>query len=301
MFSRVVLTYIYALEKNATPVIDRDIFREKGPHGNYNWSLHYLGLNMLRDIGEVVQKENRLTTVPIRKVEEFVWTAKPKQETNTECNIVFQTCDFCCYRNVKKKPRWCQMVKKKSFSIARDYFLGLRKSSTMEKVPKVLQEYRVLGYVEIVWHLRIGDINLEHNMNRLFLRRLIQTLKDIFEEEKIKIIVLSEKKNKKLLRLFRSYDAFFLNVDAMESLRIMIYCSVLVTSGSSFSALATMFKSKNTMAFQSTPKEGKNIDFYDIYEHAFVDNGGRVTSPDIYELKARAKVIIENLKLDRII
>jgi hypothetical protein len=298
MFSRVVLTYIYALEKNASPLIDKNIFKEKGPHGSYSWSLDYLGLNMLKDIGEIVQEENNSTSVPMQKVNEFVWTANPKKELNTGCNIVYQTCDLCCYRDVKKKPRWCQMVKNKSFSVARDFFLGLRKSDKIEEIPKVLQDYRVQGYVDIVWHVRTGDINLENNLSRVFTHRLIRTLRNIFVGEKLKILVLSEKKNKKYSRLFRSLEARFLKLDAMESLKVMVHCSVLVTSGSSFSALATMYKSKKTLAFQPTPKEGK-INFYDIYEQAFVDNFGKVTSPDLYELKERAKVIIENLNLYR--
>ena len=298
MFSRVVLTYIYALEKNASPLIDKNIFQKKGPHGSFSWSLDYLGLNMLKDIGEIVQEENNSTSVSMQKVKEFVWTANPKKELNTGCNIVYQTCDFCCYRDVKKKPRWCQMVKNKSFSVARDFFLGLRKSDKIEEIPKVLQDYRVQGYVDIVWHVRTGDINLENNLSRVFTHRLIRTLRNIFVGEKLKILVLSEKKNKKYSRLFRSLDARFLKLDAMESLKVMVHCSVLVTSGSSFSALATMYKSKKTLVFQSTPKEGK-INFYDIYEQAFVDNFGKVTSPDLYELKERAKVIIENLNLYR--
>ena len=92
--------------------------------------------------------------------------------------------------------------------------------------------------------------------------------------------------------------ATFLSVNVEESLELMIHSAILVTSGSSFPALATMVKTTESISFQVPPKEG-NISFYDIYEQPFVNGFGEVTSHSISELKSRGEIIIKNIEGNR--
>ena len=113
---------------------------------------------------------------------------------------------------------------------------------------------------------------------------------------KIKVVVLSEKavEEQFYFKKFESIGATFLNVNVKESLELMIHTAILVTSGSSFTALATMLKTTESISFQVSPKEG-NISFYDIYEQPFVNEFGEVTSHSISELKSRGEIIMKNI------
>ena len=113
----------------------------------------------------------------------------------------------------------------------------------------------------------------------------------------IKLFVLSEGDTTKLdfHPWFQAHGAQFLqNLTVKDALHLMIESSVLVTSGSSFSGIATYFKPIETISFQSMPKEGTGI--MDIFEHAIENSMGNVTYPSRSALKQRAKIIISRIK-----
>ena len=292
MYSTVVLTSIFALENDAVPLIDKRKFKNGGHvHRAYPWSLEKLGLDKLPDIRQTKRKLRNL-----KEIRQSNWTSYTKLKKR-KCNILFRTCEKCCY--IAAKRRHCIFIKERIFSRASTFFRKLRHSSNAnEVVPELLQKIRSLGYIDVVWHIREGDISLHVNVRKDFVSNLLQTIQKMFANtsRKIKVVVLSEKavEEQFYFKKFESIGATFLNVNVEESLELMIHTAILVTSGSSFTALATMLKTTESISFQVSPKEG-NISFYDIYEQPFVNEFGEVTSHSISELKSRGEIIMKNI------
>jgi hypothetical protein len=262
----------------------------------YPWSLEKLGLNKLQDVKERIKKVKRLKE--IKEIRQFNWTMSTNLRKH-KCNILFRTCENCCYRADATKQRFCTIIKEKVFSRAQFFFRKLRQSSRAnEIVPELLQDIRTMGYIDVVWHVRLGDISLRNNVSKDFVSNLLQTIQEIFAHthKKIKVVVLSEKalEDQFYYSNFESIGATSLNMNVEESLELMIHSSILVTSGSSFAALATMLKTTESISFQVSPKEG-NTSFYDIYEQPFINEFGEVTSHSISELRLRGRIIIENI------
>lgn len=292
MISRVILGGFYALQKNATLVIDKGQFNSSGAHGAYPWAIEYFGFDSLTDIRE-------LNISSLTVVDEPIW--HKYIEESPICNILFRTCDSCCSvlnRSHIEQKFWCYGRNHWAFAAQRQYFMELKKTTTksLNALP-VLQASWNSGFVDVVWHVRIGDLELPYSNRKFYIDEVMRNIGNMFQGMKIQLFVVSEGNTSSFdfHPWFQAHGAQFLqNVSVIDALQLMIDSSVLVTSGSSFSAIATYFKPKETISFQSEPKEGTGI--MDIFEHAFLNLKGNVTYPSFSARNQRAKIIISRIK-----
>lgn len=102
------------------------------------------------------------------------------------------------------------------------------------------------------------------------------------------LVVFINNRNVVCIDLLAFYFIGYLQVEA----------SVLVTSGSAFASVATLFKrSDASIALQFLAKEQVS-GVYDVYDHAIVDRNGTILYPSPDQLKRRCENIVQhNVKL----
>lgn len=287
--SQIAIGIVYALEKNASLVIDRTQFTSEGSHGSYPWAIDTFGLRSLIDISD-------LNISAMSVIKEPLWHVS---ETDTmECNVLFETCDECCSalnRTNLSQQTYCYNTKHWAFAISRPYFMRLRQTLDFE-THRILQRCRQRGKVDAVWHVRVGDIVLTDSTKKVYIDTVMNTIATLFNVS-VQFYVISEGDTKafEFHQDFARHKVIFLDsLSAEESLKMMIQSSILITSGSSFSAIAALVKDNTSIAFQSPPKEG-STGIYELYEHAVLDAKGTVTHPNEVQLKIRAQRIVRNL------
>lgn len=280
LISRIAIGYVYAFERNASLVLDSSHFHHGGKHGSYPWALEFLGLQSIQTLQEL--KPENLTIV-----REIFWHERSFDAPN--CGVLFKTCDTCCSnlnRSYIQESSWCYFKKYWAFQSARPFFL--RHFPGIDPTPKILEEVRERGSIDMVWHVRIGDLHLEDNTRREFVKRVMEQVHDLLNGRQIELYVLADgniDSSYDFYHTFKHYRPQYLNIGVKEAFEIMIDCSLLVTSGSAFATVATLLKPKTRISLQSEPKEGTGVS--DIFEHAILDKLGNIVHPSQSELRKR--------------
>lgn len=291
MTSSVILGYKYALEQNSTIVIDRSKFLKEGHHGAYPWAIDLLGLDTLQDI-------NQLPTTNLTVVDEPVWLNHFSVEP--VCGVLYRSCEQCCSslnRSNMLQVDWCYGNTQRVFQVARPFFLQRFRYSKL-KSSNSLIDCRLSGRIDIVWHVRVGDIQVEHATNKILIDRVMNQTSELFGDLKLNLYVLSEGNLTQhgLADHFKSYTPVYLDgLSAEEAFGTMVDASVLITSGSSFAAVAAFYKREPKIALQVKPKEGNN-GVYDVFDHVIVDDFGIITHPPLSKLRHRVQLLRASLK-----
>lgn len=287
MMSRVALGYVYSLEKRAELVIDKDQFYKGGPHGSYDWIEEVFDLSNLMDIGQIAH---------LKTVSETIWHTK----SVSSCNIMYESCEKCCpvlkARDHSLRTGWCYLVKKSLFQLSRPFFQQIFRGVEGSDLHNLISIRRT-GAVDVVWHVRVGDIFLKHTVSNDFVSNVVAQLQKLLSS-RFHIIVLSEDKinDHETLEVFGNHNATFLyNLSSRRTFEHMVWSSVLVTSGSTFSSLATVVKPIRTLSLQAEPKSHQ-VGVYDVYEHAILSANGTIVHPDFHSLRSRVESIFEAIE-----
>lgn len=292
MMSRIALGYVYALEKGATIVVRVKDFLEGGIHGTYDWVRDEFNFDSIVNI-ETVRSWKNLTVV-----RENIWH---NNFVNTTCDVLFESCDHCCSTfdgHHLDANTWCYGIQMDVFAVSRPFMLNLYRTDITRGIDHLVQS-RKLGKIDIVWHVRIGDLMLVRHAAPAFVKHVMDQLQSLFEGYPLQLFVLSEGSlsnatyNASFHESFYSYNTVYLDsLNTRQSFQYMVESSILVTSGSSFSSVATLFKSASKLAIQTTPRKG----IYDVYDHAFTSLNGTLIFPPA-NLQHRANVIKNSLAL----
>jgi hypothetical protein len=163
--------------------------------------------------------------------------------------------------------------------------------------------------ITIVWHLRLGDIVL-HSDKEHFDRLASQIASALEKADKLPVHVFFLGENDALgafpfvvetcTEFFKgncSYPA----MDAKETLYRMVESDVLVTSGSSFSAIAALFRTDGIVLYEF-PKENV-LGIYEVSEQGLIAPNGAIAKPSMKELEHRLRIIfnrqVETLRIGR--
>lgn len=155
--------------------------------------------------------------------------------------------------------------------------------------------------ITIVWHLRLGDIVLNSN-------------KEHFVQLALQLATLLQKANNLPVHIFflgqdnvlGSFpflpeickDLFQGNcsypiMGVKETLYYMVESDVLITSGSSFPAIAALLRTKGLVLYEY-PKENV-LGIYELSEHGLIDPNGTIVKPSMSELRHQLQVIFRQI------
>lgn len=291
MTSSVILGYKYALEQNATIVIDRSKFLNRGRHGAYPWAIDLLGLDTLQDV-------NQLPTSHLTVVDEAVWLNHFSVEP--VCGVMYRSCERCCStlnRSNMLQVDWCFGNTQRVFQVARPFFLQRFRYPRLN-VSNSLIDCRLSGRIDVVWHVRVGDFQVPHATKKILIDRVMNQTSELFGDLKLNLYVLSEGNLSQhgFTDHFKPYKPFYLDaLSVEEAFGTMVDASVLITSGSSFAAVAAFYKREPKIALQIKPKEG-NKGVYDVLDHAIIDDFGIITHPPLSKLRDRVQLLRAWLK-----
>jgi hypothetical protein len=299
----IMLGHRYALENNATLVINKDILigdAEGTDHGQYPWAVDFFGFGPVLHQGDI-------DTSFLSVIWEDTWHAR--FDAAPECNVFFQTSDFSCsdYRRetgfvgkTDPEARWCYKKWLWILPTTRDYLMDLRaKHGSTTRLNDILRDAREAGLVDVVWHVRYqeGDATLLINTRKEFIDNMMNMMKTLFRGYGIRLFVVSQTDTSDLdfQPWFQAYDAVFLpSLDVQETMELMIDSSVLVTSGSAFSITASLYKSYESLSFQVVPKGQDHVG--DLFQHPIVDDSGRVVYPaDLNAMNSRVDAILSTI------
>eukprot|EP01033_Poteriospumella_lacustris_P016483 gene16483-11788_t len=288
LMSQVILTFIYALEKNATPVLPKqEILNRVNPHGNYSWANEIFDFSAFLD-------ESDVRKLPLKIVKEKMW----HMESLSHCNVLYVTCDTCCHFLRREKLfdviDWCYTTKPAAYQIARPLFRQLFHEVPVSKVPQ-LMEVRQEGKIDVVFHLRVGDITLSTNSKSSVIESIMEQLHRLFPTAGLAVFLVFEASQgvgaHPDISNFDRFGAVHLkHLSSKQAFEHMVAASVLVTSGSAFTSIATIAKPTHTLSLQFPSKDG-NHGVYEVFDHAFIMPDGRISYPDWPELQTRCDLI----------
>lgn len=286
LMSQVILTYVYALEKKATPVLPKhEILNKINPHGNYSWA------NELFDFSAFLD-ESDVTKLPVKIVTEKMWHI----DSFSQCNVLYVTCDTCCPFLRREKlfdeMDWCYTKKPTAYQIARPLFRQLFREVPTSTVPQ-LMEARRQGKIDVVFHLRVGDITLSTNSKRSVVDSIMEQLQRLFPTAGLAVFLVfeaSQGAHPDIANFDHIGPVHLKHLSAKQAFQHMVAASVLVTSGSSFASIATIAKPTHTLSLQFPSKDG-NYGVYEVFDHAFIMPDGRISYPDWPELQTRCELI----------
>lgn len=226
MMSQLALTYIYALEKNATMVIDKSKFMVPGKHGVYRWINEVLDLHDIADIHSLNAQQLRLTSY-----NEQLWH---QHSHHAACNVFYTSCDTCCnffnretlFGNVAS---YCYYNKPSLFQLAKPFFLPRYRGTAPSRIPQLLG-VRAAGRIDVVWHVRVGDITLSQNTEASVVANVMQQLQESFPPlTNFSLIIISEQSISDIPVYKNSFEPFepvlwLSELDARQALEHMVWC-----------------------------------------------------------------------------
>ncbi len=295
MMSQVILSYVYALEKGAKPVFDFSKFNTIGEHGQYSWVQDMFDWSHIKDVRSLPLSKYHL-------IDEKIWHFTPNTNDNPNyCNVVYRTCDECCvaFNEIDRSmsfAQYCYAFKPNFAQIAKPFFHPLYRGNTNISI---LNDIRSKKQIDVLWHIRIGDITLGTNTQKEVVSAVMAQLHHYFADTPLSLILLSEGDitQSPLFTAFAEYTPTVIaRMSAKESFELMVESSVLVTSGSAFASIATLFKPVDrTLALQFPAKMNISSGTYDVFDHAIVNMFGKIMFPDENTLNARCTGIKKNV------
>lgn len=307
-FTEVVLGMKFAQENNVTYLYNKDTWSPVGIHGGYEWMIDFLPLHAIEvtrnDHYHRQQQQQGLQVIQ----GQWEWMVQHYSKENS-CNIEMRTkLNMCCKDRWSNETCWCTFDEGRMGSF--DTFKGrLREAFSKSKyfTPKHLSlRLQDLGvdksinvttitnktsYSLIVWHLRVGDIVL--NARHEYFSNIATQLSFSFQNSTmIPLIIFLGEGGKEGMKSFPYLpslchdfflnNCFYPNMDVKDSLYHMIHSDILITSGSSFSAMAGVLRS-NGMTLAARPKEGKAarptegvVGIYETSEQLLIDKDGKI-------------------------
>ena len=285
----------FAQETNSTFVYHDRVWSRRSKHGQYPWMTDFLPLQTTEltknDITYQIHRDE-LETITGQ------WAHVVQRSKGTMCNVSFHvTINNCC--EDPNSDETCYCTKDTARIGAFEDMKGrLREAFSRSEYTPPEQLLDLLGganntrpYVSIVWHVRVGDIVLNPRKEYFWtiaaqIAAAFQNSNaiphvNIFGEGGESVISEAFPFIHEMCHEFFHGSCSYLDMDVRDTLYHMIYSDVLVTSGSSFSAMAGLLRSRG-VTLAATPKEGV-VGIYELSEHLKINQDGSI--PKIALLK----------------
>jgi len=284
-----------AEETNSTYVYDETVFTRPGKHGQYLWFPDVLPLQTT----ELTKTELPKRDLKTLRIVEGQWAhVVAESKHSSSCHVEFHTTILqCCEDPSSVETCYCTKAESRKGTFENMKW-RLRKayaqsnSALPEKAsallaPRIGDENK--PFVSLVWHVRVGDIVL--NARKDYFWKIASQIAHSFHQSRVplpRVVVLGEGGEEAVLKSFpfvKEMCHWFFNSSCLfpimnveESLQCMIHSDVLVTSGSSFSAVAAALRSSG-IALAALPKEGVR-GIYDVSENLEIAHDGTILEID---------------------
>jgi len=297
VFSEVVMGMSFAEETNATYLYNDRIWDNEGKHGSYKWMTGFLPLQETELTKNDSTHRNQQRGVKIDSKTWAQWVEDSKQKPPW-CNIEMRTkLTNCCGNPLGSKLCWCATDTARIGTF--DAMKGrLRKafSKSKDSLSNQLNVTKLLGHSQkpkepfslVVWHLRVGDLVL--NARREYFVTIATQMASVFQNSSLVplIVFIGEGGEPSIVKSFPflpdicddffSSNCFYPELGVRDSLYHMIHSDILVTSGSSFSAVAGMLRSSG-MTLAARAKEGV-VGIYETSEQIHINKDGSIPMID---------------------
>lgn len=190
---------------------------------------------------------------------------------------------------------WCYDKKPAAYQIARPLFRQLFRDIPISYVPQLLDARRK-GKIDVVFHLRVGDLVLASNSRSKVVNSIMEQLQRLFPTTGLAVFLIfeaSEGAHPDIANFDRFGAVHLSHLSSKQAFEHLVAASVLVTSGSAFTSIATIAKPAHTLSLQFPSKDGTH-GVYEVFDHAFVMPDGRISYPDWPELQTRCDLIAQH-------
>jgi hypothetical protein len=281
-FAEVLLGMEFAFENDASFVFQDDAFSSGDSvhsENGYPWMDEFLPLKRhfqtLNEINKTWQPD---------RVKVFPWDTAITQARN--CNVILETKGDSCI-NWQQRPSedaqanneisWCQLFRVGTYNAAK---IRLQNVFNQSHACPSSPFYQDSDSFVVIWHLRVGDIILNPHMD--YYQAILEQLKEPFSHIPCKIYFIGEKGAVQAFSFLNTTGALLEDFTPRETLCHMIQADMLITSGSSFAAIAALLAQK-PVVLQAQAKEG-NYGFYELPEHGYILGSGKIARPTLPEL-----------------
>ena len=307
--TEVVMGMNFAQETNATYLYNDHIWATPGKHGGYKWMTDFLPLQEIEVTrGKDPMYKARQRADPLQ-ISEGPWMQMVEDsKQQTLCNIEMRTSLNKCCPSSSSNNKICWCTKDTARIGTFDAMKGrLRKAFSRSKYSlSVQQQQKQLNghspetnepspFCLVVWHLRMGDLvlNARREYFSAISTQLALAFQNITSSMVPLIVFVGEGGEQEISESFPflgdicnklfSANCLYPDLDVRDSLYHMIHSAdILVTSGSSFSAVAGLLRPSTRMTLAARAKEGV-VGIYETSEQLLIDEDGSIQRID--ELK----------------
>ena len=258
-FGDLVFGYIFALETNSSFVLEdwnSDLDYSNPRH--YSFDIKgFLGLGNLPTLDSIIKLKLHHHIIPR-------WTDANDNNLIDACNILLETCDQCCvdhFDRSLKNTYWCFLRKISAYDTAKTFFrTKYRLSSNYQPTTNRFKVSDALRFVSVAYHVRIGDITVKHSAAPDYFHNVMQQLNLLLSGPPTtyhyQLYVFSDGPlDNDTFGHISNYSPVYVNdLSAEDTLHHLIHADILVTSGSSFAAMAAVLN--ENLVLQSMSKDG---------------------------------------------
>lgn len=273
----VFMSFVFAIEYNATFVIQSSIFEAPSIHSNdYSWAKNFFGLGHVMTTSMI--PSDNISEVSISR-----WDHA--SELGNACKVILKTCDTCC-PNLSRagidNRDWCFINKLGAYGVAHPYFSKMFELSGFK--PSVNHFIRSNAAVSVAWHVRLPNYDGDHVDNRLnsetFFDNIFATIQKITGELSFEIFVFSQRKLTQHDYLGKYNVTNVYNLGEADTLYHLAMADILVTSGSAFTSIAAVIHSPRSIVLQAPPRDtGNGVHWIPTF--AMVDENGLLLQPEV--------------------
>jgi hypothetical protein len=277
-----ILGLVLAIELNATAALDISGLLHKGMHGESGWMLRSLNMDYgIQTPEQIIKRHN----VKVIKINDWAEAFKYRHS----CNVMIVTGSQSCKLNDKLKS--CFYSKHGAYDLVK-WFVRFQYASSPLSLPLLYKPH----IYNVAWHLRVGDITLLKGSCSFFERVHEQIMivtqglpTHIYFFFKLNVAEDRPPPGYQFLSKFNN-TSFINNIDEASTIHHFLNADMLVTSGSSFTAIVSAITTKPVILF-SEPKEGyRGYSVFTTSEVDIIDQAGNIQTP---LMLLRSKVLVK--------
>jgi hypothetical protein len=309
--TEIVFGMVFAQETHSSFVFDDNVWSHVGDHGSYEWLTDVLPF---QDSEVTLSGFNNYNKKRINAGYDGVevingrWSELLEQSVhgNRSCGVFYETeLTQCCD---EEEICVCTMSKIDGFERfkwrLREVFLHTKSKPKQQLddfiVSKNISQENIVKIethsINIVWHVRGGDIVL--NANKEYFDRLASQIASVLTEAKLSAQIFFFGEDvlgifpflPQVCQMFFPGKCFYTeNVDVKDTFYHMVKSDMLVTSGSSFAAVAALFRIDGVV-LSAFPKEGL-VGVYEVSEQGLIGKNGTIEKPSLDELGFQLRAV----------
>lgn len=302
-FAEIVFGMDFAEETNSTYVIDERALDARGKHGSYKWFLKFLPLLQQEIPLSKVRSLKKIATITGR------WNQLVQRSyQNKTCNVLLLTSLHTCCDH--KKTCYCTKSRVGAFERVkwrmRDAFMKSTYTPSRQLDDLIEAPMKNVTHsgkqLTITWHLRSGDFVINAN-NPEYFEHVASQLASVLSNAGVSFHVFFFGENDMLQKFpfvpgicqrHLHGQCSYPKSSVMETLYYMTKSDILVTSGSSFPAVAALLRTDG-IVLNAVPKENL-IGVYEVNEQGRLAVDGTIVKPSLHQLTHQLQTIASREK-----